>query len=316
MADPCVSDRAIDRVTAAARAEPASLAPVLEVYGLAVTAGSRTILRDIDLVIEPRRVLGIIGPSGVGKSTLLRCLNRMSDLVPGIEVRGDVLFHGRSIRGRDIDPDALRARIGMIFQQPVVFPGSILDNVVFGARRVLGLERRDFAATAERVLEDVFLWDEVKDRLDQPAAELSVGQQQRLCLARSLALEPEVVLMDEPTSALDARSTEAIEQLIRGLRERCAVVLVTHDLEQARRVTDAVACLCLCRGAGQLVEQTGRGERFADAGCQRVADSLEHVPGTLPSRLEHVPGTNLEHVPGTSFEHVPGTLASHTKGRR
>lgn len=249
--------------------------PVLEVYGLTVSAGTRTILRDIDLVVEPRRVLGIIGPSGVGKSTLLRCLNRLIDLVPGMTVRGDVRFKGGSIRDPGLDPDALRARIGMIFQQPVVFPGSILDNVVFGARRVLGLPRRAFGETAERVLRAVFLWDEVKDRLGDAAAELSVGQQQRLCLARSLAMEPEVLLMDEPTSALDPRSTEAIEQLILDLRARCAVALVTHDLEQARRVADAVACLCLCDGAGQMVEQTDADAGFDDRGCQQVAHDIE-----------------------------------------
>ena len=259
--------------------------PVLEVYGLRVRAGRRTILRDIDLVVEPRRVLGVIGPSGIGKSTLLRSLNRMNDLIPGLRVEGDVLWHGKSVHDRGVDPDHLRARIAMIFQQPVVFPGSILDNVVFGARRVLGLRKRAFHDTAEAVLRDVFLWNEVRDRLDRPAAELSVGQQQRLCLARSLAMHPEAVLMDEPTSALDARSTEAIEQLILDLRARCAVVLVTHDLGQARRVTDAVACLCARDGVGELVEQTGSHDPFAALDCRSVADRIDTpTSGDAPSR--------------------------------
>jgi len=262
--------------------EPAAVdvRPVLETYSLCVRSGRRLLLRDIDLVIEPNRVLGVIGPSGVGKSTLLRCLNRMNDLVPGLVVDGDVLWHGRSIHDRGLDPDALRARIGMIFQQPVIFPGSILDNVVFGARRVNGLKRRRWHQRAEQVLRQVFLWEEVQDRLAHPATELSVGQQQRLCLARTLALEPEVVLMDEPTSALDARSTEAIEQLILDLSQRCAVVLVTHDLSQARRVCDALACLCLCHGVGQLMEQAGCAELFDNPDCRAVADRLDaaHPP--------------------------------------
>jgi phosphate transport system ATP-binding protein len=252
---------------------------VLEAYGLCVGSGNRAILRDINLVIEPNRVLGIIGPSGVGKSTLLRCLNRMTDLIPGLRVDGEILWHGQPIHARGVDPDALRARVGMIFQQPVVFPGSILDNVVFGSRRVLGLRKRHWHETAERVLREVCLWDEVHDRLGHAATELSVGQQQRLCLARTLALEPEVVLMDEPTSALDPASTEAIEQLILQLRRTCAVVLVTHDLEQAQRVTDAVACLCLQDGAGQLVEQACCADVFANPDCQAVAKNIaEHPP--------------------------------------
>lgn len=276
----------VDTTPGAALALPLATPPrpVLEAYGLSVRSRERTILRNIDLVVEPNRVLGIIGPSGVGKSTLLRCLNRMTDLVPGLRVTGEVLWRGRPIHARGIDPDALRARVGMIFQQPVVFPSSILANVVFGARRVLGLGKRHWHETAERVLREVCLWDEVHDRLDHAATELSVGQQQRLCLARTLALEPEVVLMDEPTSALDPASTEAIEQLIQRLRRTRAVVLVTHDLEQARRVTDAVACLCLRDGAGQLVEQACCAEVFANPDCQAVAETIaDHTPETRRS---------------------------------
>ncbi|HEX3528361.1 MAG TPA: ATP-binding cassette domain-containing protein [Thermoanaerobaculia bacterium] len=231
-----------------------SAAPVLAVRGLSVTAGGRRqVLRDIDLDIAPGSVLCIIGPSGAGKTTLLRCLNRLVDLVPDLTVSGDVRFHGAPIYARGVDVDALRARIGMIFQQPAVFPGSIADNVLFGVRHTGRLPRRALPERLERALREAALWSEVAHRLDERAASLSVGQQQRLCLARALAGEPEVLLLDEPTSALDPQSTEAIEELILRLRERHAVVLVTHNLGQAERLADSVACLTVrSDGAGEL----------------------------------------------------------------
>ncbi len=228
--------------------------PVLATEKLSVTVGRRLLLRAVDLRIEPRRVLGILGPSGAGKTTLLRCLNRLSDLVPELTVSGDVRLHGESIYGRAVDVDALRSRIGMIFQQPVVFPGSIADNVLFGVRRTRRLPRRDWPGRVERALREAALWGEVHHRLREPAGRLSVGQQQRLCLARVLACEPEILLLDEPTSALDERSTREIEELILRLRERHAIVLVTHNLQQARRVADSVACLGVRDHAGELVE--------------------------------------------------------------
>src|SRR5258706_2348549 len=208
---------------------------VLEVRGLTVTAGKRTILRNVNLSVAPRQVYGLIGASGSGKSTLLKCLNRMIDLTPGLSVTGEVLFHGRSIRDRAVRADDLRAKIGMLFQQPVVFPKSIYQNVIFGIRHLGVIPRRAWPEVAERALREAALWDEVKDRLREPALRLSVGQQQRLCLARALASEPEVILMDEPTSALDPRSTQAIEELIARLKERHSIVLVTHNTGQARR---------------------------------------------------------------------------------
>ena len=230
---------------------------MLETRGLTVSAGKRPLLRSIDLRVEPRRVLGIVGPSGAGKTTLLRCLNRLTDLTPELTVAGDVLLQGRSIFRREQDVDELRSRVGMIFQQPVVFPGSIADNVLFGVRHTRRPPRREWPSLVERALRDAALWEEVRHRLREPAASLSVGQQQRLCLARTLAGDPEILLLDEPTSALDPQSREAIEELILSLRERCSIVLVTHDLRQARKVADTLACVCTrdtAGSAGSVVE--------------------------------------------------------------
>lgn len=226
--------------------------PVLETRDLNVFAGERCLLRDVNLRIVARRVFGLIGPSGAGKSTLLRCLNRLIELDAGLRLTGDILLHGRSIFAATVDPDALRARVGILFQQPVVFPASIRNNVLFGARHLGRTPRKELPALAERALREAALWDEVKDRLNEPGIRLSVGQQQRLCLARTLALDPEVILMDEPTSALDPKSTEAIEQLILRLKATRTIVLVTHNLEQARRVADTLACVELRNGAGEI----------------------------------------------------------------
>jgi len=226
--------------------------PVLETRELNVFAGNRRLLRNVNLRIEARRVCGLIGPSGAGKSTLLRCLNRLIELDAGLRTTGDILLHSRSIFAPDVDPDDLRARVGILFQQPVVFPASIYKNVLFGARHLGRTPRKELPALAERALREAALWDEVKDRLTEPAARLSVGQQQRLCLARTLAVDPEVILMDEPTSALDPKSTEAIEALILRLKTTRTIVLVTHNLGQARRVADTLACVELRDGAGEL----------------------------------------------------------------
>ncbi len=247
---------------------------VLETRGLRVSAGRRPILRDVSLRIRPRQVFGIIGPSGAGKSTLLRCLNRLVDLTPGLRVEGEVWYNARSVRAPGTDADTLRARIGMLFQQPVVFPKSIYENVIFGVRHLGQVKRRDWPDVAEKALREAALWTEVKDRLHEPALRLSVGQQQRLCLARTLAVSPEVILMDEPTSALDPKSTEAIEELIVRLKERHTLVLVTHNLEQARRVADWLGCLCVRDGAGEMLETACCDEMFTNPQCCEVADYL------------------------------------------
>jgi len=259
---------------ASSEAPGAPIQPILAVSGLNVSAGEQPILRDVSLAVAPRSVYGLIGPSGAGKSTLLKCLNRLVDLVPALRVEGEVLFHGRSIRGDALHPDDLRARVGMLFQQPVVFPGSILHNVVFGVRRQAHVRRRDLPGIAEEALREAALWEEVKDRLRRPARALSIGQQQRLCLARALATQPEVLLMDEPTSALDPRATRAIEELILELKESRAIVLVTHNIAQAHRVADWLGCLCPRQGAGELLESACCAELLENPSCLEVADFL------------------------------------------
>lgn len=234
--------------------------PVLEARGLSVVANGRPILRDVSFAVPPSHVFALIGPSGAGKSTLLKTLNRLLDLAPGFRVSGEVLLDGRSVFAPDVCVDDLRARVGMIFQQPVVFPKSILENVVFGARFKSGYRRQRREEVAESALREAALWDEVRDRLRDSALKLSVGQQQRLCLARTLAMNPEVILMDEPTSALDPRSTEAIETLILKLRESRSIVLVTHQIEQARRVADCVASMSTESGMGRLGCRCNMGE--------------------------------------------------------
>ena len=251
-----------------------SAAAILSARGLTVRAAGRTILSDVELTIPAHSVFGLIGPSGAGKSTLLRCLNRLTDLTPELSVEGDIRFDGRSIHDRSCSPDALRARVGMLFQEPVAFPGSIFKNVVFAVRRQRDVRRRDLPAIAERALREVGLWDEVADRLAAPAHDLSVGQRQRLALARVLATDPEVLLMDEPTSALDQGSTRAIEELVLKLKETRTIVLVTHDLAQARRVSDWLGCLCVENGVGRLLESACCAELFENPRCQTVADFL------------------------------------------
>ena len=228
---------------------------ILKTSELAVRAGKKILLNPLSLEIPKGGVFGIIGPSGAGKSTFLKCLNRLTELSPGLRISGQVFHEDRAIYGPDVDPDALRSRIGILFQQPVVFPKSILANVLFGVRHLGIVRRSEWNDLAEKALRQAALWDEVKDRLKKPGQQLSIGQQQRLCLARTLATGTRTILMDEPTSALDPRSTEAIEELILSLQETHTIVLVTHNMRQAERVCGNVAFIGLRNDVGTLLAQ-------------------------------------------------------------
>jgi phosphate transport system ATP-binding protein len=251
---------------------------IMETRKLSVWHGQRPIVRDVNLRVREHQVFGIIGPSGAGKSTLLRCLNRLVELTPSLRVAGDVLWRGEPVYGGSIPADELRQRIGMLFQQPVIFPKSIYENLIFGVRRLRVVPRKEWPELAERVLCQVALWEEVRDRLHEPAAGLSIGQQQRLCLARTLAVEPRVILMDEPTSALDPKSTEAIEELILTLKQRHTLVLVSHNVGQVRRVADFLACICVREGAGEVVESACCDAMLEKPQCQEVIDFLSRAP--------------------------------------
>jgi phosphate transport system ATP-binding protein len=250
------------------------IAPILEARDLAVFAGTVPLVRGVSLAVRPGQVFGLIGPSGAGKSTLLRSLNRLTDLIPGLRVSGDVLLHGASTFAPGVDVNALRAKVGMLFQQPVIFPTSIAENVLFGAKRLRSLSRSDRAELVESALTEAALWNEVKDRLRASATALSVGQQQRLCLARTLAVHPEIILMDEPTSALDPKATQAIEELILRLKARHTIVIVTHNVAQARRVTDWIACICVRDGVGQIVESACCDVVLDHPQCREVIEYL------------------------------------------
>ena len=226
---------------------------VLDATGLNVWYGDFRALRDVDIAVNEHRVTALIGPSGCGKSTLLRCFNRMNDLIPTSRVTGRVLFQGEDLYSSEVDPTDIRSRIGMVFQKPNPFPKSIFDNVAFGLR-INGF-MGDVSEAVERSLRQAALWDEVRDRLGNRALTLSGGQQQRLCLARALAVEPEIILMDEPASALDPIATLAIEELIRELSSDYTIVIVTHNMQQAARVSDETAFLMVDEDrAGYLVE--------------------------------------------------------------
>ncbi len=214
---------------------------VLSARGLDFYYGGAQALRKIDLDIPARQVTALIGPSGCGKSTFLRCMNRMNDLIPGARAEGSLTFHGREIYGRGTDVTELRRQIGMVFQKPNLFPMSIYDNVAYGPRLHGVRSRAALDETVERSLRAAAIWEEVENRLRRPALGLSGGQQQRLCIARALAVEPEVLLMDEATSALDPISAARIEELLGELKSRYTVVLVTHNMQQAARVSDRTA---------------------------------------------------------------------------
>src|SRR5262249_51316392 len=236
--------------------------------GLRCWFGKTVALKGVTLPIAEEKVTAIIGPSGCGKSTFVRCLNRMHELVPGARVEGQVLLDGADIYSAGIDPVRVRRRVGMVFQKPNPFPTmSIRDNVVAGLR-LNHLSIEDDAV--ERNLRKVALWDEVKDQLDKPGTSLSGGQQQRLCIARAIALEPEVLLMDEPCSALDPIATAKVEELIHELSERYTIVIVTHSMQQAARVSDFTAFFYL----GELVEYNDTDALFTHPSDSRTEDYI------------------------------------------
>jgi ABC-type phosphate transport system, ATPase component len=211
---------------------------------------SEPALKNINFPIHKHKVTALIGPSGCGKTTLLRCFNRMHDLYPGNRYEGEILFRGRNILAPEVDLIELRSKIGMVFQKPTPFPMSIFDNVAYGLRLRGIKNKKELAERVEKALREAVLWDEVKDRLKDNAFSLSGGQQQRLCIARAIAVEPEVLLFDEPTAALDPISTGKIEDLIVQLKEKITIVIVTHNMQQAARISDFTAFMYL----GELVE--------------------------------------------------------------
>ncbi|WP_071515193.1 phosphate ABC transporter ATP-binding protein PstB [Geitlerinema sp. PCC 9228] len=213
--------------------------PVLQAENVAVYYNNVLALRDVNMDIPPNQVTALIGPSGCGKSTLLRCFNRMNDLIEGARVEGKITFEGRDIHDRKLDPVDLRRRVGMVFQKPNPFPKSIYENIAFGAR--INGYQGDISELVETSLKQAAIWEEVKDKLKDNGLSLSGGQQQRLCIARAIAIQPDVILMDEPCSALDPISTLRIEELISDLKERYTIVIVTHNMQQASRVSDWTA---------------------------------------------------------------------------
>ena len=231
--------------------------PAVDVRNFSFAYGSRRVLRNLTFGIERKSVTAIIGPSGCGKSTFLRSINRLNDLIPGISHEGEILVDGASVFGRGTDLVALRQRVGMVFQRPNPFPKSIFDNVAYGPRLNRLVPRRDLPNLVERCLRQAALWDEVKDRLEESGAGLSGGQQQRLCIARALGNQPEVLLMDEPCSALDPVATQRVEELIVGLKRDYTIVIVTHNMQQAARISDYTGFF----DRGELIE-LGETERI------------------------------------------------------
>jgi phosphate transport system ATP-binding protein len=229
---------------------------IIQVRDLSVRYRSRYAVRDINIDFRRNHITAIIGPSGCGKSTLLRSLNRMNDLIPGAVVEGKVLYHGIDIYSKEVDPVALRSRIGMVFQRPNPFPMSIFDNVAFGLRvNGIKLTKDELHRRVREALEKAALWEEVKDRLDAHAYSLSGGQQQRLCIARALAVEPEVLLLDEPTVSLDPISTAKIEELLISIKKDYTIIIVTHNMQQAARVSDYTAVMMPDENmVGRLIE--------------------------------------------------------------
>ena len=244
--------------------------PILDIDGLHLYYGTKEALRNISLAIPRKRVTAFIGPSGCGKSTLLRCFNRMNDLIEGIHVVGSIKLDGEDINAPNVDVIQLRRRVGMVFQKYNPFPKSIYENVVYGLR-IVGVKNRTLLnETVEKSLRAAALWDEVKDRLRESALRLSGGQMQRLCIARAIAVQPDIILMDEPCSALDPIATSHIEDLIDKLKQEYTVIIVTHNMQQAARVSDYTAFLYL----GELIEFDETNKMFTAPSKKQTQDYI------------------------------------------
>jgi phosphate transport system ATP-binding protein len=255
--------------------KPMSSEPIFEVKNLTVDYAGKPAIEDISLDIGRNRITALIGPSGCGKSTMIRCFNRMNDLIPAASVNGAIIYHGQDLYGSRVDPVEVRKLIGMVFQKPNPFPKAIYDNIAFGPR-VIGM-KGSMDGIVERALRRAALWDEVKDRLKENAYSLSGGQQQRLCIARCLAVEPDVILMDEPCSALDPIATARIEDLMLELKDQYSIVIVTHNMQQAARVSDMTAVLMPDvrdgdRAVGRIVEYADTGSIFTNPESKRTED--------------------------------------------
>jgi len=243
--------------------------PILQTKNLSVYYGSKRVVTDVSLDLARNRITAIIGPSGCGKSTLLRCFNRMNDLIPTAAITGQVLFEGQDLYAPHVDPTEIRYQIGMVFQRPNPFPKTIFENVAFGPK-INGF-KGDLTGLVEQSLKRAALWDEVKDRLKTSALALSGGQQQRLCIARALAVEPRVILMDEPCSSLDPIATLAIEDLMRELSEEFSIVIVTHNMQQAARVSNYTAFLMADQEKiGELIEYGESRQMFTNPQDERT----------------------------------------------
>jgi len=266
------ANQGIASPTLQTRPETAAGIAKIAIRNLDFFYGNNRALKAIDLDFPERQVTGLIGPSGCGKSTLLRCLNRMYDLYPGQRATGEAMMDGQNIIAPDVDLNALRSRIGMVFQKPTPFPMTIYDNIAFGVKLHEKLSKTQMDERVEWSLSRAALWDEAKDRLNSPAGGLSGGQQQRLCIARSIAVRPEVILFDEPTSALDPISTLKVEELIDELKRDFTIAIVTHNMQQAARCADRVAFFYL----GEMVEVGTAAQMFT---APREVRTQQYITG-------------------------------------
>ena len=243
---------------------------IISVKDMCLWYGDHQALKNVNIEIPEKSITAFIGPSGCGKSTFLKTLNRMNDLIPGVKITGDILYEGTDIFSKEVDVNNLRKEIGMVFQKPNPFPMSIYDNIAYGPRTHGITNKVELDEIVERALRDAAIWDEVKDRLKKNALGMSGGQQQRLCIARALAVQPKILLMDEPTSALDPISTSRIEELVMELKEKYTIVMVTHNMQQAVRVSDHTAFFLL----GELVEFGKTDDIFSQPKDQRTEDYI------------------------------------------